>query len=42
LFEQDPSPSFALIDNVGGGLQWTTLRTLPRGRCWIFLPVSIV
>jgi hypothetical protein len=28
LFEQDPSPSFALIDNVGGGLQWPTLRTL--------------
>jgi hypothetical protein len=28
LFEQDPSPSFALIDNVGGGLQWPTMRTL--------------
>ncbi len=28
LFEQNPSPSFALIDNVGGGLQWPTLRTL--------------
>ena len=28
LFEQDPSPSFALIDNIGGGLQWPTLRTL--------------
>ena len=28
LFEQDGSPSFALIDNVGGGLQWPTLRTL--------------
>jgi hypothetical protein len=28
LFEQDASPSFALIDNVGGGLQWPTLRTL--------------
>jgi hypothetical protein len=28
LFEQDSSPSFALIDNVGGGLQWPTLRTL--------------
>lgn len=28
LFERDPSPSFALIDNVGGGLQWPTLRTL--------------
>jgi hypothetical protein len=28
LFEQDPSPSFAMIDNVGGGLRWPTLRTL--------------
>jgi len=28
LFEQNPSPSFALIDNLGGGLQWPTLRTL--------------
>jgi hypothetical protein len=28
LFEQAPSPSFALIDNVGGGLKWPTLRTL--------------
>jgi hypothetical protein len=28
LFEQDASPPFALIDNVGGGLQWPTLRTL--------------
>lgn len=28
LFEQDPSPSFDLIDNVGGGLKWPTLRTL--------------
>ena len=28
LFEQDPSPSFDLIDNIGGGLQWPTLRTL--------------
>jgi len=27
LFEQDPSPSFVLIDNVGGGLKWPTLRT---------------
>jgi hypothetical protein len=28
LFEQDPSPSFALIDNVGaGGLKWPMLRT---------------
>jgi hypothetical protein len=28
LFGQDPWPSFVLIDNVGGGLQWPTLRTL--------------
>jgi len=28
LFEQDPSPAFDLIDNIGGGLQWPTLRTL--------------
>jgi len=28
LFEQDPSPSFELIDNIGGGLRWPTLRTL--------------
>ena len=28
LFEQDPSPSFDLIDNVGGGLKWPTLRHL--------------
>lgn len=28
LFDQDPSPSFALIDNIGGGLKWPTLRTL--------------
>ena len=27
LFEQGASPSFALIDNVGGGLQWPALRT---------------
>jgi hypothetical protein len=27
LFEQDPPPSFALIDNVGGGLKWPALRT---------------
>jgi hypothetical protein len=27
LFAQHPSPSFALIDNVGGGLSWPTLRT---------------
>jgi hypothetical protein len=30
LFEQNPSPSFALIDNIGGGLKWPTLRTLLR------------
>lgn len=28
LFDQDPSPSFELIDNVGGGLKWPMLRTL--------------
>ncbi|MBK3732778.1 PglZ domain-containing protein [Azospirillum brasilense] len=28
LFDQDPSPAFELIDNVGGGLKWPTLRTL--------------
>jgi hypothetical protein len=27
-FEQDPSPAFDLIDNIGGGLKWPTLRTL--------------
>jgi PglZ domain len=27
LFVEDRSPSFALIDNVGGGLSWPTLRT---------------
>jgi hypothetical protein len=27
LFAEDPSPPFALIDNVGGGLSWPTLRT---------------
>jgi hypothetical protein len=27
LFEQDPSPPFALIDNLGGGLKWPALRT---------------
>jgi hypothetical protein len=27
LFEHAPSPSFDLIDNVGGGLKWPTLRT---------------
>lgn len=30
LFDQDPSPSFDLIDNIGGGLKWPTLRTLLR------------
>jgi hypothetical protein len=28
LFDQDPSPAFDLIDNIGGGLKWPTLRTL--------------
>lgn len=28
LFDQDASPDFALIDNVGGGLKWPALRTL--------------
>ena len=27
LFAENPSPSFALIDNIGGGLPWPTLRT---------------
>jgi hypothetical protein len=27
LFADNPSPPFALIDNVGGGLNWPTLRT---------------
>lgn len=27
LFTENPSPSFALIDSVGGGLSWPTLRT---------------
>ncbi len=27
LFAGNPSPSFALIDNIGGGLSWPTLRT---------------
>jgi hypothetical protein len=30
LFAEDPSPPFALIDNVGGGLSWPTLRTCLR------------
>ena len=25
LFAENPSPQFALIDNVGGGLSWPTL-----------------
>lgn len=28
LFDENPSPPFALIDNVGGGLKWPTLRTV--------------
>lgn len=28
LFEHDASPAFELIDNIGGGLKWPTLRTL--------------
>jgi hypothetical protein len=28
LFEQDPSPSFELVDNIGGGVGYPTLRTL--------------
>lgn len=28
LFDQDASPAFELIDNIGGGLKWPTLRTL--------------
>lgn len=27
-FEQDPNPSFAVINGIGGGLQWPTLRAL--------------
>lgn len=27
MFAENSSPSFALIDNVGGGLSWPTLRT---------------
>jgi hypothetical protein len=30
LFDQDPSPAFDLIDNIGGGLNWPTLRFLLR------------
>ena len=28
LFEKDPSPSFELVDNIGGGIGYPTLRTL--------------
>ncbi|WP_299876412.1 PglZ domain-containing protein [uncultured Cocleimonas sp.] len=27
-FDQDPNPSFAVINGIGGGLQWPTLRAL--------------
>jgi hypothetical protein len=27
-FEQDPNPGFAVINGIGGGLQWPTLRAL--------------
>ncbi|MDC3249055.1 PglZ domain-containing protein [Porticoccaceae bacterium] len=27
-FEQDPNPSFSVINAIGGGLQWPTLRAL--------------
>ena len=27
-FEEDPNPSFAVINGIGGGLQWPTLRAL--------------
>jgi hypothetical protein len=27
-FEQDPNPSFAVINGIGGGLKWPTLRAL--------------
>ena len=27
-FEQDPNPSFSVINGIGGGLQWPTLRAL--------------
>ena len=29
-FEQDPNPSFNVINGIGGGLQWPTLRALLR------------
>jgi hypothetical protein len=28
LFAENPNPPFQLIDNIGGGLKWPTLRTL--------------
>lgn len=28
VFEQDPNPSFAVIDAIGGGLNWPNLRAL--------------
>ncbi|QEW05880.1 PglZ domain-containing protein [Nitrincola iocasae] len=28
IFDKDPNPSFAVIDAVGGGLEWPNLRTL--------------
>jgi hypothetical protein len=30
VFEQDPNPSFAVIDAIGGGLNWPNLRALLR------------
>ena len=27
-FDQDPNPSFSIINGIGGGLQWPTLRAL--------------
>ena len=30
IFDKDPDPSFAVIDAVGGGLGWPTLRALLR------------
>ena len=32
IFAQDPNPSFAVIDAVGGGLGWPNLRALLGGR----------
>jgi hypothetical protein len=28
LFDEDPAPAFDLIDAIGGGMKWPTLRTL--------------